>query len=495
MLNIVLKGHDYKYEVGVLLKAFGIFEIKFLNNDNGIVDRYNHRFFLINEITENSNECVISTKLIKDSKEVNNSKTIYDISQIIGEIEKRKKIKRYIKLSIYDALVNAGYEPLSWGILTGIRPTKIIHELLDKEQDIEDIKEILKNNYRLSEEKIELVTGIAICERKYIYPAQKDLISLYISIPFCPTRCVYCSFPSNPIGKNGNLIEEYLSALLIEVEETAKVVNSLGKKLETIYIGGGTPTTLSASQLDKLINKIYENFDTSKLKEFTVEAGRPDTITKDKLLVLKRNNIDRISINPQTMNQATLDVIGRLHEVEDIEDSYYEAKNIGFKTINMDIIVGLPNEGLNEIRNTMERVTKLSPDNLTIHTLAIKRSSKLKENTDDFMLKENLVNEMLNLTKSYTKKINLYPYYMYRQKYMLGNLENIGYCKEKHECVYNIQIMEERQTIIALGAGAVSKIAYSKENRFERVPNVKNLEDYIKRTMEMVERKKAQLII
>ncbi len=491
MIKVVLKGHDFRYEVGELIKVFGLFKEICFVEDRDIID--NDEFLLINQVSKDDNEYTIHTRLLKNRDVISNDeKTLKVIKG--NAIDERKELKKKIKISIFDVLIKISKSDISWGILTGIRPTKIIHELLDKKYTIDKINEVLKDQFRISDEKIKLVTEVALCERKYIYPINEKLISLYISIPFCPTRCVYCSFPSNPLKKGSTKSDEYLLKLKQEIIMTSKLLKDYGKKVESIYIGGGTPTTLTSSQLDMLINWTVNAFDISRLREFTVEAGRPDTIDKEKLMTLKSNGVDRISINPQTMNKETLKLIGRQHSPEDIENAFFMAKEVGFKTINMDIILGLPNEGLDEVRNTLETIKKLDPENLTVHTLAVKRSSKLNEAIDDFeMAKEILAKDMLSLTKKYANDMQLYPYYMYRQKYMVGNLENVGYCKKDHECIYNMQIMEEKQSIIALGAGAISKIAFPKENRLERVPNVKNIDEYIKRVDEMAERKRKQI--
>jgi oxygen-independent coproporphyrinogen-3 oxidase len=491
MLNVMLKGHDFRYEIGELIKVFGLFKnINFISHNI----QYDHKddFFLINEVVDGEKKYIVSTKLIKNKELIGFDERICHKN---SGIENRKELKRKIKLSIFEVLGEISDNEISWGILTGIRPTKIVHELLDQNHNLNEISDILRKEYKISNEKARLVTDVAMVERKYVYPINEDLVSIYISIPFCPTRCVYCSFPSNPVKKGSSKIEEYLNALYIEIKRTSELLHEANKMVETIYIGGGTPTTLSSVQLDELIKHVLRAFDVSRLKEFTVEAGRPDTIDIHKLQVLKENGVHRISINPQTMNERTLSLIGRQHTPEEIENAFYMAREVGFRTINMDIIIGLPNEGIEEIKNTLESIKKLSPENLTVHTLAIKRSSRLKESMEEFeMAKETLANEMLALTKSYSHGMGLYPYYMYRQKYMVGNLENVGYCKREHECIYNIQIMEEKQSIIALGAGAISKIAFPKENRLERVPNVKNVDEYIKRVDEMVERKRKQLL-
>jgi len=490
MFYVILKGHDYEYEIGELIKAFGLRRrIEFLYDDTDISMESNS-FLLINEIKSEDNNYNLLSILFRGSNEIAHKKLYFKL-EAKDEIEARKILKRKIKLNIYDTLKDGLTYSLPWGTLTGIRPTKIVHEYLDKGLSIEDIKVLLERNYRLEKEKINLLIDIAATERKYIN-TDKNLCSIYISIPYCPSRCVYCSFPSNPL-RNHN-IDEYLEALSREIDGVSELLDKLKVGIENIYIGGGTPTTLSPSQLDRLISHVKEKFDISKLKEFTIEAGRPDTIDREKLIVMKKNDIDRISINPQTMNEKTLKLIGRNHTVEDIYRVYYLAKEIGFKTINMDVIVGLPEEGIKEITNTLEEISKLNPENLTVHTLAIKRSSKLKESQEEYdITNEKMAIKMLDITRNYADKMNLYPYYMYRQKYMVGNLENVGYSKIGHECIYNIQIMEERQSIIALGAGGISKILYPNENRLERVPNVKNVKEYIERVNEMIERKRIEL--
>lgn len=494
MINVLLRGHDFRHDIEELIKVFGLFkDIAFISEER----EYNNRndFFLINEVIEKEEKCFIRTKLSKDNQLLRIHDTSYIINLKDSDIKRRKELKRNIKVNIFDILVTIFNNDIPWGILTGIRPTKIVHEFLDNNKSVEGIKQILKDDYRISSEKIELLMDIALCERKYIYPINEDLVSVYVSIPFCPTRCIYCSFPSNPIKEGSNKIEDYLEALYNEIQMTSELLKEANKKVESIYIGGGTPTTLSWLQLDNLIKCLRKSFDTSELKEFTVEAGRPDTIDIDKLKTLKENGIDRISINPQTMNLKTLELIGRKHTPQEIERAFYSARRAGFDTVNMDIIIGLPGEGIDEVQNTMEAIKTLDPENLTVHTLAVKRSSRLKGALGEFkMCNEDLVKEMLAITKEYNYRIGLHPYYMYRQKYMVGNLENVGYCKKGHECLYNMQIMEEKQSIIALGAGGVSKIVFPMENRLERVPNVKNVDEYIKRVDEMVKRKRKQII-
>ncbi|MBF8982120.1 coproporphyrinogen dehydrogenase HemZ [Lutibacter sp. B2] len=492
MLNIFLEGHDYKYDVGELLKLFiEADKINFIEEKSQI---NKEKILLVSKYYKNEIEYVFEAKLFKN-KEVILQKKICINNDEKDLLKVRKWVKRNIKLCMYDVISKFYNKYHSWGMLTGIRPTKIVHELMDQGIDEDEIRKKLKNDYRICEEKINLLFSVVHIERPIILNNNSEYVSLYIGIPFCPTRCVYCSFPSNKVDSSSNIMDKYLDALIYEINETTKVLDELNKKVDTIYIGGGTPTTLNEIQLDKLCRAIKSTIDMHNVREFTVEAGRPDTITKEKLMVLKKHGIERISINPQTMNQETLEKIGRNHTIEDLSCAYRLAKDIGFKTINMDVIIGLPGENPEMMEFTMKKIQELNPENLTVHTLAIKKSSALKQNKDQYVFStEDQAEEMLKISKEYAQKMGLNPYYMYRQKYMLGNLENIGYTKPNHECIYNVQIIDERQTIIALGAGAVSKIFYPHENRFERVPNVTNLEQYISRIEEMVNRKRIELL-
>jgi len=316
--------------------------------------------------------------------------------------------------------------------------------------------------------------------------------SLYVGIPFCPTTCLYCSFTSFPIGVWEKKVPLYLKALFKELDYVAKKMK--GRPLDTIYFGGGTPTSLKAEELDALLTKIEDTFDLSAVKEFTVEAGRPDSITKEKLKTLRAHGITRISINPQTMKQATLDLIGRRHTVETVKEKFMLARNLGFDNINMDLIVGLPEESIDDVRETMEAVKALSPDSVTVHSLAIKRAARLNMFREKYAnLKIENTQEMIALTAQYARGMGLVPYYLYRQKNMAGNFENVGYAAPDKACIYNILIMEEKQTIIAVGAGTTTKVVFPAENRLERVENVKDVEQYISRIDEMIGRKEKML--
>lgn len=383
---------------------------------------------------------------------------------------------------------------LPWGNLTGIRPTKIPMALLEEGKSEEEIARYMKETYFTSDEKIKLSIEIAERELELLHKLDyEEGYSLYIGIPFCPTTCLYCSFTSYSMSAWKNRMDDYLSALEKELDYTA--VKFAHKKLNSIYIGGGTPTTLNPQQLDRLIRKIKCSFDLSHLVEFTVEAGRPDSITREKLMVLRNHGISRISINPQTMKQETLNLIGRHHTVQQTIDSFNLARKLGFDNINMDLIVGLPGESLSDVADTMEVIRKLAPDNLTVHSLAIKRAARLniqRERYQDFEIVNTA--DHIALTSKVAEEMGLFPYYLYRQKNMAGNFENVGYAAPGKAGVYNVLIMEEKQSIVACGAGASTKRVWVQPNpdgthRIERAENVKDVAQYITRIDEMIERK------
>ncbi len=380
-------------------------------------------------------------------------------------------------------------DPLPWGILTGVRPTKVAYAYLEQGLDAEAVRNILCRQYRLREDKASLCTTVAVHERALLSDHKGTDVSIYLGIPFCPTRCAYCSFISNDRRAYQKFGEEYVGCLLREIEACRPLLR--GRRLQSFYMGGGTPTTLSAEQLDRVLSACEEAFDFPDLREITVEAGRPDTITAGKLAVLRDHGVGRISVNPQTMHQETLDRIGRRHRVEDIFEAFRLAREAGFPVINMDFILGLPGETPEMVAASMEAVKKLRPENLTIHTLAIKRASVLNEEKSFADLREEAgkVEEMLSICADAAESLGLEPYYMYRQKNMAGNFENVGYSLPGCEGRYNIEIMEERQTILALGAGGVSKLYFPEENRVERIPNVKTADEYIRRLDEMIRRK------
>lgn len=402
----------------------------------------------------------------------------------------RTEIKNRLKQLIYTALAKHTGKELPWGTLTGIRPTKIPMTLLEEGKEEEEILSFMQDTYFVSEEKGNLSIEIAKREKELLSTLHyKDGYSLYIGIPFCPTTCLYCSFTSYPIVSWKKKMDDYLTALEKEIDFTAEIYKD--KILDTVYIGGGTPTTLEAEELDRLIDRLKEKLDFSHVKEFTVEAGRADSITKEKLEVLKKWGVTRISVNPQTMQDETLKLIGRCHTVEQVKKAFLLAREIGFDNINMDLILGLPGEGEEEVTSTIEEVKKLAPDSLTVHSLAIKRASKLHQWIEEHGITAlNNTDKTMEIAAKGAKKLGLLPYYLYRQKNMSGNFENVGYAKEGKFGLYNILIMEEKQTIVALGAGASTKKVYP-DGRIERCENVKDVATYIARIDEMIERKRS----
>lgn len=404
----------------------------------------------------------------------------------------RSVIKNHLKRLIYTGLSKYTKKELPWGTLTGIRPTKIAMTLLEEGSNEEEIREYMKEVYLLSDEKLALAIDIAKREKALLDTIHyKDGYSIYIGIPFCPTTCLYCSFTSYPICSYKKRIGEYLEAVFKEIDFIADYYKD--KIIDTIYVGGGTPTTLEAEELELLLNKITTTLDLSNLKEFTVEAGRADSITREKLVVLKKYNVGRISVNPQTMNQKTLDFIGRRHTVEQVLEAYKLAKEIGIPNINMDIILGLPGEEETEVSYTIDEIKKLNPDSLTVHSLAIKRASKLAEwIKENGMSALNNTDETMAIARDGAKDMGMVPYYLYRQKNMSGNFENVGYAREGRFGIYNILIMEEVQTIVAIGAGSVTKRVFG-DGRIERCDNVKDVALYIEKIDEMIERKRNLL--
>lgn len=405
----------------------------------------------------------------------------------------RLAAKTAIKRELYNMLSKRTGKELPWGTLTGIRPTKIALTRLYEGWTEDEIRKYMADTYLTSREKIDLSVEIAEREKNLLSRVDyENGYSLYVGIPFCPTTCLYCSFTSFPIGAWRGKMHLYLEALFKELEYVAHQMK--GKTLDTIYFGGGTPTALEAEELDAILTKIEETFDLSAVKEFTVEAGRPDSITEEKLRTLRAHGITRISINPQTMKQATLDLIGRRHTVEKVKEQFRLARELGFDNINMDLIIGLPEEDINDVRDTMEQIRELAPDSVTVHSLAIKRAARLNIFRERYAgLKIENTQEMIDLTAACARSMGLVPYYLYRQKNMAGNFENVGYAAPDKECIYNILIMEERQTIVACGAGTTTKVIFPKENRLERVENVKDVEQYISRIDEMIERKQKML--
>lgn len=488
MIYLLIKGHNQEYSIYNLIKVF------FPESEIGVIenkDEYLDRGILIESFLSKINyELYAITNLYIDGKIFLSKNERIDAVKIYEET-KDKKTRIAIRKSLYSVLDEISELNTPWGILTGIRPIKIVHDLVNKNIANDTIVDILKQEYKISASKIDLMMNIEEIQRDYIYPI-KDEFSLYISIPFCPSRCYYCSFPSLSINNYKDQVKEYVEKLIYEINSVGDMMKN--DNINCVYIGGGTPTSIPAEQLEKIIQAVYSNFDKDEIKEFTVEAGRPDTINSSYLQMLKKNDIKRISINPQSMNDKTLIKVGRNHNVDDIISTYKMAKEIGFDSINMDLIIGLPGERENDFKDTIIEISKLNPDNLTVHTLALKTGSYLRDNPVDYSSKrQNELMKMLDIAFTYADKMELYPYYLYRQKRILGNLENIGFAKKDKECIYNIVMMEEKQTILGLGMGSVSKIYDKKQDKITRVPNFKNLNEYINRVDELILRKQMAI--
>lgn len=408
----------------------------------------------------------------------------------------KKELHEAFKCTLYTKLSAQLNKTLPWGYLTGVRPSKIAYTLLEKGADREQILKEFTKKHLVSEKKAQLALQVAQTEKSILEKMDyKNGYSLYIGIPFCPTTCLYCSFTSYSLAAYQSKVQPYLEALLKEMKYVSEAMR--GRRLDTVYFGGGTPTTLSAGQLDMLLTELERQFDLSACRELTVEAGRPDSITYEKLCVLKAHHVDRISINPQTMNQQTLDLIGRRHTVEQIEEAFALAGKAGLDNINMDMILGLPGENKEMVQHTLEKIKALAPESLTVHSLAIKRAAALNIWREKYLdLQMDNSDEIVSMAADYAHQMGHQPYYMYRQKNMAGNFENVGYSKPGLECIYNILIMEEKQTIIAMGAGASTKIVFQNETeggqagRIERIENVKDVTNYIQRIDEMIERKR-----
>ncbi|MDR1066509.1 MAG: coproporphyrinogen dehydrogenase HemZ [Clostridiales bacterium] len=465
----VAKGHEYLHELQTMCQAFYPME----------------RFTSVKKEELPFTKGLAIESFIEDEK---CGAALYSdgvvIGRYTGEIEGGERAS--VKNSVYRVLGAYSGQKLAWGKFTGIRPTSLVHAKTGLSD--EDIETYLEKEFDMSRDKIALTMETARAERKILARGPGGF-GLYVSIPFCPTRCLYCSFVSNDISKYYDKIDDYVACL----EKEARFTAGLGFNApESVYVGGGTPTALDAKTLDRTLGFLGETFDLSKTEELTVEAGRPDTITKEKLKTLKKRGVTRIAINPQTLDDRTLKAIGRGHTAESFIRAFNLAREMGFHNINADIIVGFDGETADTVKRTMSVLAKLSPESVTVHTLAIKRASRLRETLDG----ENKSpgnfpkpDDMIAVARISAKEMGLSPYYMYRQKNMVGQFENVGYCKEGRECVYNVRMISDGQTIISLGAGAVAKIYEPAENKLERVANVKNADEYIARFDEMIKRK------
>ena len=480
MIVVKCNKNDFSYDVHSLVKAFypaedvKVFEEgeKSLSSDNNLPELFMY-------FEENRMEAVITV----DGEEKCRRDTHME-----DELT-RPQYKNALKHLLYGILSEFTDKELPWGNLTGIRPTKIPYAMLEEGKEQDEIIAYMKDMYSCSDKKALLAYDIAKREREILSKIHYDKgYSLYIGIPFCPTTCLYCSFTSYSIASCRNKVDDYLSALEKEIDYVAEAFKD--KTLDSIYIGGGTPTTLEAEQLDRLLSYVAKKIDLSTSLEYTVEAGRADSITRAKLEVLKKHGVTRISVNPQTMKEETLKLIGRRHTVEQVKEAFVLAREIGFDNINMDLILGLPNETKEDVAETLRQVKEMDPDSLTVHSLAIKRASKMSQWIQEQGIQcLNNTDETMEMSAEAAGEMDMAPYYLYRQKNMSGNFENVGYARDGKFGIYNILIMEEMQSIVALGAGTVSKNVMG-EGRIERCDNVKDVDLYIAQIDEMIERKR-----
>ena len=525
MKKIILNKDRFQYDIHSLFKAFyGNEDVKVIvpgsaEYDDGFFEGIGHHTemgelnaelgeditlicFFDEEISEDSLKGSIALLQKEDSDNSvhkyvrsfsdNKSASQNDSVSTNGDEESVDTSKNAVKKIIYTALNKKTGKELPWGSLTGIRPTRIAMNLLEKEKSEEEIADYMKKTYFVSNEKIALSTLIAKREREILKNIDyENGYSLYIGIPFCPTTCLYCSFTSYPIGAYKDMVDDYIKCLKKEIDYVAE--DFAGKTIDTVYMGGGTPTTLLPEQMEDLLGYLSEKLDLSHAKEFTVESGRPDSITREKLKAMKKMGVDRISVNPQTMRDETLKLIGRRHTVAQLIEAYNMAREEGFDNINMDIILGLPGENAGDVQYTMDEIAKLMPDDLTVHSLAIKRGSRLYEVLRQKGLDISLINnteEMMNIASMGAVSMGLKPYYLYRQKNISGNFENTGYAKQGKAGIYNILINEEVQSIVALGAGTVTKRVFG-NGRIERCDNVKDVKLYMEQIDEMIARKRS----
>lgn len=465
---------------------------------NGFSCEYDMQIFM-NLFFEKDEDAVVMTNLVFENSLINvyveiiykNKTYTADLSyQFFGDMSDEKLKKKNFTCSLTKAFCECASRirniSLPWGVMSGIRPAKVVRQYREEGYDNQQIKEILLNLYNVEPQKADLAIKVSENETNILKLIEDNSISIYIGIPFCPTRCLYCSFVSSDLAKSGKYTDEFVRLLVKEIEKTAEIIKENSLFVQNIYIGGGTPTSLSAQQLKIIFDAVNKHFKNEKLKEYTLEAGRPDTITREKLIEAKKAGVNRISINPQTMNDVTLRKIGRNHSSQMIREAFSLARECGFDNINMDLIAGLPDETVPMFCYSLDEVIKMNPENITVHSMCVKKAAALRF-SDVELTKSHDMNKMLNYTAEVMKRTNREPYYMYRQKNISGNLENVGYAQRDNMSVYNINIMEEAQTIIALGGGATSKIV--KGDKIERIFNFKDAYEYINRFDEIISKK------
>ena len=467
-MNLTITGHDDRYAVEQLLMSL------FSQEDITVVSRLSRG----------------KTWLTATTKIAYNGKTTLCARRLKASDETVRLRRQILQQSVYLAATPHLPKTPAWGAMAGVRPTKLSTKHILEGGTAKSADKLLKNTYFVTPQRRKLAIDCSLSTVDAVRKTDSNDISLYVGIPFCPTRCSYCSFVSRTIGKRTELVEPYLQALYQELSHTGKLLANSGRHIRTIYIGGGTPTTLDCDQMAKLLDTIGEAFDLSRCIEFTVEGGRPDTLSAEKLRVIRDHGADRMSINPQTMEANVLRACGRPHTPQDILDRYRDAVNAGFTAINMDLIAGLPEDSLEGFCRSLDTVAALNPANITVHTLALKKGADLFENPrhlPDF----DTVSRMVDYANDLLPKLGYKPYYLYRQKYMSGSFENVGWSRDGLDCLYNIYMMEETHTILSLGGGGMNKITFP-DGSIQRFHNPKFPEQYIQQIDDVL-RQKEQL--
>lgn len=469
-------NHQYAYDMKNLCTAF--FPNERIKETDGLGEDYSQENIVVKTV-KNKNTLYVSAKIFDKSLEQ---------SRIAEKDENEAEAISVLLYSVLSSLT--GFNP-PWGILYGVRPAKLMHRMCS-EMGEEKAREYFTNNFLVREKKADLTLEVMKRENEIISLSRENSFSLYVSIPFCPTRCSYCSFVSHSIERTKRLVEPYTDLLCKELESVAKIAKDFGLRLETIYFGGGTPTTLSAKQLTKLFDTIENNFDLSSLREYTVEAGRPDTVTEEKLMALRTAGVGRISINPQSFNDKVLEAIGRKHTSRQTVEAFELARKCGFDNINMDLIAGLPLDTLESFKSSVDKAVSLGAESVTVHTLAMKTAAYLvtKENAFDFSDRL-ITSDMVDYSDKMLHESGYYPYYMYRQSKSVGNLENVGWCKPSCDCLYNVYMMDETHSVFATGAGAVTRLKNQRTGKIDRIYNYKYPYEYIDNFDEILNRKKG----